>query len=108
MMLKVDPAQRPDCEQLLFLIDKLRLRNINSLEEFKEIKKKNEEDEKSKLENEAEMLLNTIELPKDLRNLQKRLPKSNYEMESQNRAAAATGPELPKISNKEKRNKSKS
>ena len=79
-MLQVDPEKRPNCDHLLKLIDKLRLRNIQSLENFQEYEK-NQENEEGRKESKLseDDLLNTIKIPRDLRKIHNFLPKPNYE-----------------------------
>lgn len=69
-MLRVNPIQRPDCGQLLEIIDALRpdIEASQPIENY------------SVMENDylEQDMLGTINLPKDLKLLDRRLPKSNY------------------------------
>lgn len=69
-MLRVNPRERPDCGQLLEMIEGLRpdLETSQPSENY------------SLMENDylEQDLLGTINLPKDLKLLDRRLPKSNY------------------------------
>lgn len=69
-MLRVNPRERPDCSQLLEMLETLRpdLETSQPSENY------------SLMENDylEQDLLGTINLPKDLKLLDRRLPKSNY------------------------------
>lgn len=69
-MLRVNPIQRPDCGQLLEMIDSLR----------PDIETNQPNENYSVMENDylEQDMLGTINLPKDLKLLDRRLPKSNY------------------------------
>ena len=67
-MLQVNVLQRLDCQQLLKMIDKFRPNLDTQMDSWDELEPLEQNDK----------MLETIMLPRDLRMLDRKLPRSNY------------------------------